>query len=435
MSTAPNAPFQALTVHVLIPEGQDLPAVNDALALLQSVGGPVQYRAHAWVFPPASVTGYRLQQGSESVGIAEDPGGASTQNVEHLEIWQEMNSSMVWQMPYDPDYPHKHRKGTGAHEFRDGRDAYEWLDLRSNPQMGQLAHAVNEVVKDFYASTGASRENSLVVPILTAPNPLNLFAVPDLFGWGWGFVQANHAVTGLMAAPHLPIAYEILSMPLRQRAFPSLDVFLEYLHVNDSVGCMNDMYQNLREMERKLRSADICTTCMERIRRAHVPYALLRQTRDGMERIRSFQLNLSNLLNDFERPQLFLEYTLRVENIGKVIPLAPKELAVYALFAEFPDGLPLTHVPDHLDRLMAWYRRFYTGSGEDPQQIVQVARRLAFNEDNDLSQNVSRLNRRIRKVLEHLGDPLPYTIQGPNGGPKGIPAVAEGLVRVVSRPV
>jgi hypothetical protein len=147
------------------------------------------------------------------------------------------------------------------------------------------------------------------------------------------------------------------------------------------------------------------------------------------------QLNLSNLLNDFERPHLTLEYALRVDNIGKVIPLAPKELAVYALFSEFPDGLPLSHVPDHLDRLTAWYRRFYTGSGEDPQQIVQVARRLAFNEDDDLSQNVSRLNRRIKNALDQLGDPLPYTIQGPNGGPKGIPAVAEGLVRVVSRPV
>lgn len=424
MSPAPNAPLETFVVHILVPEGQDLPAVQDAVALLQSVRGPVEFRAHSWVFPPPSVTGYVLQQDPENPMLRELPSLDS-------EIFHSKHSSTVWKMK-EIDIRHTFNN---RHGRTGGRDWYEWMQLDSDPQMAQLAHALRWVAQDFYRSTGASRENSLVVPLLTAPNPLNLFAVPDLFGWGLGFVQANHSVTGLMAAPHLPIAYELLVMPLRRWAFPTLEIFLDHLHVEESVGCMNDLYQHLVEMERKLRSADICATCLERIRSARVPYALLRQTRDGMEGIRSFQLNLSNLLNDFERPHLTLEYALRVDNIGKVIPLAPKELAVYALFSEFPDGLPLSHVPDHLDRLTAWYRRFYTGTTDDPQQLAHTARRLAFNEDDDLSQNVSRLNRRIKNALDQLGDPLPYTIQGPNGGPKGIPAVAEGLVRVVSRPV
>jgi hypothetical protein len=181
-------------------------------------------------------------------------------------------------------------------------------------------------------------------------------------------------------------------------------------------------------MERKLKSADICDQCIERIKKVGVPYALLRQTRDGLEKIRVYQQNLGNLLNEFDLPRLELSYHLKVSNTGSLIQLAPKELAIYAFFAEFPDGLPLTHVNDHIGRLRHWYLRFYTGTMDDPQAIDRTVQRLANNEDDDLSQTISKLNRKIREAMVNLGDAKPYLIAGPNGGSKKIIAAGSDLV-------
>ncbi len=398
--------MQSFTVHVLEQRGLNSPVVQSALSLINQINGPVTFRYHEWTMPHVEHALAIQKQPDRVKGrkrFAEKWGGV-------------LNRSMACLV--------------NEGEIRDQKetlilpDPYSWVSEASEDLKRRLKHTAD----DFYRATGADRTHSMVVIITNVNNEHNYFAVPDLFGQQWGFVQCNHQVTHLMAAPHLPVAYELLAMPIRHFAFGDLQSFLSHLHVDESIGCMNDFYGNLSEMERKLKSADICNQCIERIKEVGVPYALLRQTRDGFEKIRLYQQNLANLLHEFEMPRLELGYHLKVTNTGGLIQLAPKELAVYAFFTEFRTGVPLTHVPDHIDRLRYWYRRYYTGTMDDPQSLERTVERLALNEDQDLSQTISKLNKKIKIAMANLGDATPYLIAGPNGGAKKIIAAGNNLV-------
>jgi len=399
--------MQSFTVHVLEQRGLNSPVVQSALNLINQVDGPVTFRYHEWTMTGATAVTpikNRLTRVKGRKNFAENWGRYS-------HSMMKIEASVI-EEPFLID----------AKEIFP--DPYSWVSEGTLALRGRL----DAIADDFYTATGADRSNSIVVILTTENNENNYFAVPDLFGKQWAFIQSNHQVTHLMAAPHLPVAYELLAMPLRHFAFGDLETFLTYLHVDESIGCMNDFYADLSEMERKLKSADICDRCIERIKEVEVPYALLRQTRDGFEKIRVYQQNLANLLHAFELPRLELGYHLKVSNTGSLIQLAPKELAVYAFFAEFRNGLPLTHVPDHIDRLRHWYLRFYTGTMDDRRAVDRTVNRLALNEDDDLSQTISKLNKKIRLAMVNLGDSKPYLIAGPNGGSKRIIAAARELV-------
>jgi len=404
--------MQSFTVHVLEQRGLNSPVVQSALNLINQVDGPVTFRYHEWTMTEATAVTPIKNRLTKVKG-----------RKNFAEKWGRYNHSMmkieasVIEEPFLID----------AKEIFP--DPYSWVTEGTEA----LKQRLDTIADDFYTATGADRTNSMVVILTTENNENNYFAVPDLFGKQWAFIQSNHQVTHLMAAPHLPVAYELLAMPLRHFAFGDLETFLTHLHVDESIGCMNDFYADLSEMERKLKSADICDRCIERIKEVEVPYALLRQTRDGFEKIRVYQQNLANLLHAFELPRLELGYHLKVSNTGSLIQLAPKELAVYAFFAEFRNGLPLTHVPDHIDRLRHWYLRFYTGTMDDRHAIDRTVHRLANNEDDDLSQTISKLNKKIRLAMVNLGDSKPYLIAGPNGGSKRIIAAASELVTFRTR--
>jgi hypothetical protein len=408
--------MQSFTVHVLEQRGLNSPVVQSALSLVQQIEGPVSFRYHEWTMPDAEnpeAIDEQLKRVKGRYRFAKHWGFAKLQSeIDRIRETEEqiMTSEMYQSFSYSVP------------------DPYSWVVEGTE----DLKNRLDYITDDFYQATGADRSHSMVVIITHENNENNYFAVPDLFGKQWSFIQSNHPVTHLMAAPHLPVAYEMLAMPLRHFAFGDLPTFLDHLHIDESIGCMNDFYANLDEMERKLKSADICSRCVDRIKEVGVPYALLRQTRDGFEKIRVYQQNLANLLNEFELPCLELGYHLKVANTGTLIHLAPKELSVYAFFAEFPNGLPLSYVPDHTDRLRYWYMRFYTGTMDDPEAIERTVQRLANNTDNDLSQTISKLNKKIRTAMANLGSAEPYLILGKNGFEKKIAAARNELIRFAS---
>lgn len=410
--------MQSFIVHVLEQRGLNSPVVQSALNLIQQIEGPVTFRYHEWTMP----------------------GVERAKNIDQMQNKVRGRHTFARSWGYDSIHEEyvASRQRKASYSLLEPRGTYNGKPLRPDPYSWvtegteDLKRRLDYITDDFYTATGADRSNSMVVIFTYENNENNYFAVPDLFGKQWAFIQSNHQVTHLMAAPHLPVAYELIAMPLRHFAFGDLRTFLDYLHMDESIGCMNDFYANLKEMERKLKSADICDRCINRIKEVNVPFALLRQTRDGFEKIRGYQQNLSNLLNEFELPHLELGYHLKVTNTGTLIHLAPKELSVYAFFAEFPGGIPLTHIPDHINRLNYWYLRFYTGTMDDPQAVDRTVHRLAYNEDNDLSQTISKLNRKIRSAMANLGNADPYLISGPNGLSKRIDAAQHNLIHFTS---
>ena len=394
-------------IYVLEPRGLNSPVVQDALALIQEVQGPVKVHWIDWLIPDP-----------DHVEPFDDHAETKGKKLP-AEFGEDMISSSLHESREEVLFNRKFRTPHRLANFQE-----DIFDLRDR---------MEKVADDFYATTGADRANSMVVMLTNVANPNNFFAVPDLFGKQCGFIQINHFVTHRMAAPHLPIAYELICMGIRHFAFSNLEVFLHHLHM-ESIGCMNDFYGRVEEMNRKLRSADICDTCLRRIREADVPFSVMRQLMEVFEKVRSYQLNLRNVLLEFTRPRITLGHHIRIEDTGAQVPLSPKEKAIYVLFASHPQGIPISHLPDYEEELFEVYSRYYTGtSGEDIQSshltIRTTVRRLCYNESGDLSQAISRINRKLVSVLGELVA-TNYQIQGPNGEAKRI-AAAESHLEII----
>ena len=391
-------------IYVLEPRGLNSPVVQDALALIQEVQGPVKVHWRDWLIPnPDRVEPF-------------DDHTKTTGKKLPSEFAGDLERDAICFSLEDARYSQKLRTPHRLADFRE-----DIFDLRDR---------MEKVADDFYATTGADRSNSMVVMLTNVANPNNFFAVPDLFGKQVGFIQINHFVTHRMAAPHLPIAYELISMGIRHYAFSTLPIFLKHLHL-ESIGCMNDFYGRVEEMNRKLRSADICDTCLQRIREAEVPFGVMQQLMEVFEKVRSYQLNLRNVLLEFTRPRITLGHQIRIEDTGAQVPLSPKEKAIYLLFASHPQGIPISHLPDYEEELFQIYSRYYTGtSGEDIQSshltIRTTVHRLCYNESGDLSQAISKINRKLVSVLGELVAKN-YQIQGPNGEAKLIAAAETHL--------
>ena len=392
-------------IYVLEPRGLNSPVVQDALALIDEVNGPVKVHWMDWLIPdPDHLQPFDDHAEMKGKKLPSEFG------------WRRFGYYSLNQINEDARYSQKLRTPHRLADFKE-----DIFDLRDR---------MEKVADDFYATTGADRNNSMVVMLTNWANPNNFFAVPDLFGRQCGFIQINHFVTHRMAAPHLPIAYELISMGIRHFAFSNLPIFLKHLHL-ESIGCMNDFYGRVEEMNRKLRSADICDTCLQRIREADVPFGVMQQLMEVFEKVRSYQLNLRNVLLEFTRPRITLGQQIRIEDTGAQVPLSPKEKAIYVLFASHPQGIPISHLPDYEEELFQIYSRYYTGtSGEDIQSIHQTIRttvhRLCYNESGDLSQAVSKINRKLVGVLGELVA-TDYQIQGPNGEAKRIAAAESHL--------
>lgn len=128
--------------------------------------------------------------------------------------------------------------------------------------------------------------------------------------------------------------------------------------------------------------------------------------------------------------RLEVGYRLVVQPGKREMALAPKERALYQFFLLHPEGVIFSHLPDYFDELTALYLRFYTGSSDDrdsPRSVAErVIRKLAFDIDGDRSQTVSKINRKVRTVLQGMTDnPLDFCIVGPNGGAKRVAAASD----------
>lgn len=300
-----------------------------------------------------------------------------------------------------------------------------------------LSKRVEKAYYQAAKSKGFDPQNSMVLLITDVYNSLNAFSGRHHHLPNARFLQINHPLTRLMAeknpehgsTPHLPVAYELITFPLRHFVFRTREKALKFQHKIPR-GCMNDYCSNHRETELKLRTGDLCMECAGEVAKAKVPHALYKQTLEGMELIRQKQLNFRKLRSEIEQVKLVLDRHLVIEQLGMSIPLSPKERALYFVFANHPEGIALKELSDHRLTLEKAYSRYYTYSsraafkkeGNIKERISQTIERLVMNTDSDCSQTISKINRKIRNSLEPLGEYRPYQILGEDGGLKRIHA-------------
>jgi hypothetical protein len=234
------------------------------------------------------------------------------------------------------------------------------------------------------------------------------------------FIHAEEWDAFVEGDPRYPIAYQVVTLLLKQEMFANSEELLKGMH-QESIGCVMDFCKNKHEIGLKMRTADICADCQQTLRARNVPHAQLRYTFDMLEAIRR-QLLFRERFSTLRKP-LRLEFRGRkmkpvIPELGDLhIPLTPTEIAVYVLFMRHPEGLRITEIIDHRSELLGYMQQ--VSRNDDPASIVRMVDELCNAEKNALSERMSKIR---GKLVRSLGSDLAeyYSISGPNGGEKKI---------------
>lgn len=193
---------------------------------------------------------------------------------------------------------------------------------------------------------------------------------------------------------------------------------------------MLDFCQNKHEVSLKVRTGDICTSCLSLFEERQVPVALMEQVFSIMDGIREHMLYKNRLKITGKLPVLHIPETgreLLFPDLGRLsIHLNPLEKTLYLFFLNHEEGVLISHLSDHKDEI----RKIYRGiSNADSNEIMEERiEDLVDIRTNSASEKISKIK---RKFTEALGEELAaeFIISGANGKKKKISAERSCIVR------
>lgn len=263
-------------------------------------------------------------------------------------------------------------------------------------------------------------DHDFVVILTTLDNELNWFSAPDPSGRRNLFVQVAHWGYFTGTDPRAPVTYQIATLVLKMLVYREPADLQAAMHLQPT-GCMMDFCGDRRDVMFKLRTADICPTCLATIRASGADSALVNQVFTLMEQIRRQLLFRERFAITLQPSRMEIrgnQHRIFLTDLGDLeIHLTPLEKTVYLLFLRHPEGIAMHSVSDHLGELRDAY-----SSVSNADTIAQIHNRvmdLANPLSNSLSEKISRIR---RKFTEAVGDAMAayYVIQGQPAEPRKI---------------
>lgn len=216
------------------------------------------------------------------------------------------------------------------------------------------------------------------------------------------------------APPQYPIAYEVVANVLRCLMRPDLTQPGDWFH-EPPIGCMNDLCHQKSDVLLKLKTADICKDCHQKLVDEHVQDQIIEQAFHVFEGMRKQLLFRKSLKSERALVPIKLNHQRRLifPDIGNLeLRLTRLEMTLYVFYLLHSEGVRLNELSDHKSELLSLYRRF---SVHDDDQLIQS--RIASLVDpfsNSFSEKKSALNRKVKELLgEEMGSH--YTIKGEPG--------------------
>lgn len=274
---------------------------------------------------------------------------------------------------------------------------------------------------DKYRKTKKISENDLVVLLTDIGNELNWFGGVDPNMKNY-FIQTSNweHFFGNTIDIRFPIAYEVIIWAMRYFMFENNEAILKGVH-KKSIGCIMDFCEDKSQIIIKMRTADVCDTCMNHFKDRDTPTLYTRQffeILDGIRNSMTFR-NRSSLLQQPSRLEIrgHFRKIFFTDLGGLELRLNPKEKSIYLFYLNHPEGIIISHLQDYKEEITQLYSRFSNQS--EPDIINRAIETLINPLDNDINVILSRINAKIKKAVgEYLYDY--YCISGERGGIKKI---------------
>ena len=236
------------------------------------------------------------------------------------------------------------------------------------------------------------------------------------------FIQTSHwnSFFGSEVDERFPVAYEVAVWLMRHHMFDKREEILEAVH-QESRGCANDFCQNKTDIILKMRTADLCSECMDIVHSRDTSPLVIGQLFDIMDGIR-MSLTFRERSKIIRKPSKMeiRGYVNRIflTDLGDLeVRLNPKEKAIYMFYLNHPEGIHLTELQDYRDEIYSYYTK-YTNQFEQ-LEIEKSIDRLIDPLDNNINVILSRIKKKFKTLIgEELLDY--YAIGGEHGAKKQI---------------
>ena len=261
-------------------------------------------------------------------------------------------------------------------------------------------------------------DNEFVILLTEVSNTNNWFASLDEKMPFNGFIHTADWNHFIKCQDSFPIAFEVIALVLQKHMFNDYNEARSSVHL-DPIGCVNDMCLEKKDIKLKLRTADICPDCMNKLK-GKLSFAEINQALNIMESLRvkmlfsqSFKQNvpLSRLVIDNEN-KIFLPDFGNIE-----IKLRPLEKTLYFFYLNHPEGVGLSFLRGKREEMYEIYTKL-SGIGN----LEEMKSRINDMVDVTKSSAFEKISKIKAAFVKAIGEELAknYYIQGGNGEVKKV---------------
>ena len=211
-----------------------------------------------------------------------------------------------------------------------------------------------------------------------------------------------------------PITYCIAGWLMRKVIFATADEMRDALHM-ESIGCLMDFCEEKKQIALKMRTADICYTCLsysEKNDSNRVYMNQLMQIMDGVRSNLMFRDRSKYLRKNSRLEFRFAMHKMYLTDLGNLqVNLNPKERALYLVFINHPEGISRRDLVDYKMELLSYYDFFSSKwdkladkfdenkKSERDNKIEESLNLLTHPLEDNFMQVLSRIRRKFKDAV------------------------------------
>jgi hypothetical protein len=270
--------------------------------------------------------------------------------------------------------------------------------------------------------------NEFVILLTEVSNTNNWFASLDEKMPFNGFIHTADWNHFIKCQDSFPIAFEVIALVLQKHMFNDYNEARSSVHL-DPIGCVNDMCLEKKDIKLKLRTADICPNCMNKLK-GKLTFAEINQALNTMESLRVKMLFSQNFKQNVPLSRLIIDTENRIylPDFGNIeIKLRPLEKTLYFFYLNHPEGVGLSFLRGKREEMYEIYTKL-SGIGN----LEEMKSRINDMVDVTKSSAFEKISKIKAAFVKAIGEELAknYYIQGGNGEVKKVLLDRELYIRI-----
>ncbi len=245
-----------------------------------------------------------------------------------------------------------------------------------------------------YRTIREVQEESFVVLLTSIKNSKNWFSAFNgrnifIYGEEWEYYTKRDGKYG--------ISYQVL-----ENIFQSM-IDLDINNVDNepnihmpSIGCINDMCKDKIDVMLKLRTADICESCIARAEEKQMDPLVLEHIQTSIETLREAFVNSHRIKSKVKPLAVYIDPKRNVKIGDKDIHIIPLRKVLFIFFLKNPDGIKTKYLSEYRDDLYEVYKEIRISAEKS-----RITRMVEVKKGGDPSFDSikSKLNKDLYKKL------------------------------------